>query len=195
MTSANSTKEPKRCGWAKNELAVRYHDTEWGVPTHDDRTLFEFLLLEGAQAGLSWDTILGKREGYRAAFAKFDPARVARFGERDKARLLADKGIVRNRLKIASAITNARAFLAVQAEFGTFDAFLWDRFGNEPHTNRWRNLSQIPAVTPEAEALSKELRKRDFRFVGPTICYAYMQSLGIVNDHLVGCFRHRDIAG
>lgn len=182
-----------RCSWARNELAIEYHDTEWGVPLHDDWRLFEFLLLEGAQAGLSWDTILRKREHYRRAFDDFDAAKVARYSEKKIARLLADEGIVRNRLKIGSAVSNAQAFLATQAEFGTFDNYIWQFVGGSPKPNRWRTLSEVPASTPESDAMSKDLRKRGFRFVGSTICYAFMQATGMVNDHVVDCFRHRQI--
>ena len=184
-----------RCSWAKNELAIRYHDEEWGVPVHDDRRLFEFLILEGAQAGLSWDTILRKRENYRAAFDGFDPARVARYDQRKIARLLADPGIVRNRLKVASAVANARAFLAVQDEFGSFDAYVWRFVDGRPRVNAWRRGQQIPARTAESDALSKDLQKRGFRFVGSTICYAFLQAVGMVNDHLVDCERYRALAG
>ena len=180
----------QRCPWARNELAVRYHDEEWGVPLHDDRRLFEFLILEGAQAGLSWDTILRKREGYRAAYRGFDPAAVARFTEKSVARLLADPRIVRNRLKILSSIGNARAFLAVQKEFGSFDRYLWGFVDGRPVVNRWTELSQIPASTPLSDRVSKDLKQRGFRFVGSTIVYAHLQAVGVVNDHLVSCFRH-----
>lgn len=187
---------PKGCGWPTSDpLMTEYHDREWGVPVHDDRRHFEFLILEGAQAGLSWLTILRRREGYRRAFAAFDPAAVARFGERDVKRLLADTGIIRNQLKIRSAIGNARAFLAVQEEFGSFDAFFWQFVGGTPLTNSRRTLGEIPAKTAEAEAASKELVRRGFRFVGPTILYAHMQACGLVNDHLVSCFRHRQVGG
>lgn len=171
-----------------------YHDEEWGVPVHQDRKHFEFLVLEGAQAGLSWDTILRKRDAYRRALAEFDPTRVARFGARDLARLLHDPGIVRNRAKLASAIANARAFLDVRQEFGSFDAFVWGFVGGAPRVNRWRRLAQIPAKTEESEALSRELRRRGFSFVGPTIVYAHMQATGLVNDHLVSCFRWEELA-
>jgi len=185
----------RRCGWCgADPLYVRYHDTEWGVPVHDDRRHFEFLILEGAQAGLSWITILRKRENYRKAFANFDPARVARFGARDVRRLLNDAGIVRNRLKIAAAIANARAFLAVQKEFGSFDRYVWRFVGGRPKLNRRRSLKQIPARTKESDALSRDLKARGFRFVGSTIVYAHMQAVGMVNDHLVSCFRHRPLA-
>ncbi len=184
-----------RCGWCGTDpLYVAYHDDEWGVPVRDDRTLFEFLILEGAQAGLSWSTILKKRDGYRRAFDGFDPELVARYGARKVASLLADPGIVRNRLKVASAIDNARAFLAVQQEKGSFAEFIWSFVDGRPVQNRWRSLGQLPATTPLAEAISKDLKKRGFRFVGPTIVYAHMQATGMVNDHLVGCFRHAEVA-
>lgn len=183
--------EPSRCPWCGTDpLYVAYHDQEWGLPVHDDRRLFEFLVLEGAQAGLAWITILRKREGYRRAFAGFDPARVAAFGEADVARLLADPGIVRNRAKIASAIANARAFLAVQAEFGSFDRFMWDFVGGKPIVNAWTTLAEIPARTEVSDRLSKALKQRGFNFVGSTICYAHMQAVGMVNDHLLSCHRH-----
>jgi DNA-3-methyladenine glycosylase I len=172
---------------------IAYHDQEWGVPLHDDRALFEFLVLEGAQAGLSWLTILRKREGYRAAFAGFVPERVAAFDDRDVQRLLADPGIVRNRRKVEAAITNARAFLDVQQEFGSFDAYVWGFVGGAPIQNRWTSLAEIPARTPEAELLSRDLKGRGFRFVGPTICYAHMQATGMVNDHTVECFRWAEL--
>ena len=184
-----------RCAWAGDDpLYVAYHDAEWGVPVHDDRKLFEFLILEGAQAGLSWLTILRKRENYRRAFASFDPERVARFGAREVRRLLVDPGIVRNRLKVAGAIRNAQAFLAVQEEFGSFDRFMWQFVGGRPTQNAWRQLQQVPSRTPESDALSKDLRTRGFAFVGSTICYAHMQAVGMVNDHLVNCFRYRELA-
>ncbi len=185
-----------RCEWARptSPLYVAYHDREWGVPVHDDRTLFEFLILEGAQAGLSWETILKKRDRYREAFDGFDPARVARYDARKVRALLADPGIVRNRLKIAAAIENARAFLAVQEAFGSFDAYVWRFVGGAPRPNAWRTIREVPARTPESDAMSKELAKRGFRFVGSTICYAFMQAVGMVNDHVVGCFRHREVA-
>ena len=182
-----------RCPWPKTELDLAYHDREWGVPLHDDRALFEFLVLEGAQAGLSWATILKKRENYRKAFDHFDAARVARYDARKVARLLADPGIVRNRLKIAAAIQNARAFLAAQAQFGSFDAYIWGFVGGKPRHSRWRTLGQIPARTPQSDAMSADLRRRGFKFVGSTICYAFMQATGMVNDHLGGCFRHHEI--
>ena len=183
----------KRCKWATNELSIRYHDEEWGVPVHDDRKLFEFLILEGAQAGLSWDTILNKRQHYRAAFDNFEVTSVARFDQRKINRLLADPGIVRNRFKIAAAVQNAKAFLAVQKEFGSFDAYLWRFVGGKPKTNSRRSLKQVPARTPESDALSKDLKQRGFKFVGSTICYAFMQAVGMVNDHAVDCFRHAQI--
>jgi len=182
-----------RCPWARNELAIRYHDEEWGVPVHDDRLWFEFITLEGAQAGLSWDTILRKREAYRSAFKGFEPARVAKFGDRDVARLLADEGIVRNRLKINSTIGNAKAFLAVQKEFGSFDEYVWRFVGGRPRVNEWRELKQVPARTVESDAMSKELIGRGFKFVGSTICYAMMQATGMVNDHLVDCSRYKAV--
>jgi len=180
-----------RCAWARNELAIRYHDEEWGVPVHDDRRWFEFITLEGAQAGLSWDTILRKRDAYRSAFKEFDPARVAKFGDRDVTRLLADEGIVRNRLKINSTISNASAFLDVQKEFGSFDDYVWRFVGGRPRINKWRALKQVPARTIESDAMSKELIARGFKFVGSTICYAMMQATGMVNDHLVDCERYK----
>lgn len=178
-----------------NDLYRRYHDTEWGVPVHDDRTQFEFLILEGAQAGLSWSTILNKREGYRAAYDNFDPARVAAYDERKVAQLLANPGIVRNRLKIAASITNAQHFLEVQQEFGSFDSYIWDFVGGQPIVNRFRDLSEIPATSPESDTLSRDLKRRGFKFVGSTIIYAHMQAVGMVNDHLVSCFRHAELAG
>jgi DNA-3-methyladenine glycosylase I len=182
-----------RCGWARNELAIRYHDEEWGVPVHDDRRWFEFITLEGAQAGLSWDTILRKRDAYRSAFKEFDPARVAKFVDRDVTKLLGDAGIVRNRLKINSAISNAKAFIAVQKEFGSFDDYIWRFVGGRPRINKWRALKQVPARTDESDAMSKELLGRGFKFVGSTICYAMMQATGMVNDHLVDCARYRAV--
>ncbi len=182
-----------RCPWAKNELYVQYHDTEWGVPVHDDRLLFEFLILEGAQAGLSWETILKKRANYRKAFDHFDPTIVARYGQKKHKSLLADSGIVRNRLKIGAAIQNAKAFLAVQAEVGTFDQYIWRFVGHEPKQNTWSSFKDVPAKTPESDAMSKDLQRRGFKFVGSTICYAFMQAVGMVNDHLVDCFRHDEL--
>ena len=185
----------KRCGWAKTDLSIAYHDAEWGVPVHDDRTLFEFLVLEGAQAGLSWETILRKREAYRVAFDRFEIAAVSGYDDRKIQALLADSGIVRNRLKIAAAIGNARAALAVQRECGSLDAYLWSFVEGRPRTNDWPTLTDVPVRTPEAEAMSKDLVHRGFRFVGPTICYAFMQAVGMVNDHLVSCFRRAEISG
>jgi DNA-3-methyladenine glycosylase I len=183
----------KRCGWARNELSIPYHDEEWGVPVHDERTLFEFLVLEGAQAGLSWDIILKKREHYRAVFDNFDAAKVARYQEAKVAKLLADAGIVRNRLKVAAAIQNAKAFLAVQKEFGSFDAYLWKFVGGKPITNHRQSLKELPTRTAESDAMSKDLRQRGFKFVGTTICYAMMQAIGMVNDHMEDCFRYLEI--
>ncbi|HEX4592214.1 MAG TPA: DNA-3-methyladenine glycosylase I [Gemmataceae bacterium] len=182
-----------RCPWAKTELYVRYHDAEWGVPVHDDRLLFEFLVLEGAQAGLSWETILKKRENYRAAFDQFDPAVVARYGQRQRTRLLSDAGIVRNRLKIEAAIQNATMFLAVHEEFGSFDRYAWGFVGYQPRQNAWQSIKEVPARTPESDAMSKDMKRRGFKFVGSTICYAFMQAVGMANDHLVGCFRHDEL--
>ena len=185
--------ERVRCGWARNPPFpeyLAYHDEEWGVPVHADRLLFEFLILEGAQAGLSWATILRKRPYYRQAFAGFDPAAVARFTAKRVERLLADPGIVRNRLKVASAVSNAQAVLAVQDELGSLDRFLWQFVGGEPRINRWRSMREVPARTPESDAMSKALRRRGFRFVGSTICYAFMQAVGMVNDHTTDCFRY-----
>jgi DNA-3-methyladenine glycosylase I len=183
---------PVRCGWASNELSIRYHDEEWGVPVHDERTLFEFLILEGAQAGLSWNTILNKRDHYRKVFDRFDVERVARFNSRKLQQLLRDPGIIRNKLKIASAVGNAQAFLRVQKEFGSFDRYIWQFVGGKPRVNSPRSLRQVPARTPESDVLSKDLKRRGFKFVGSTICYAFMQAVGVVNDHVVDCFRYRD---
>ena len=182
----------KRCPWSEgvDDLYLRYHDVEWGVPVHDDRTHFEFLILEGAQAGLSWSTVLRKREGYRSAFAGFDVERVARFNRRSVQRLLADAGIIRNRLKIESTISNARAFIAVQEEFGSFDRYVWPFVGGAPIVNRWRRQEQVPATSSESDALSKDLKSRGFKFVGSTIIYAHMQATGLINDHLMSCFRY-----
>jgi DNA-3-methyladenine glycosylase I len=182
----------RRCSWPTSERDIAYHDKEWGVPVHDDRVLFEFLILEGAQAGLSWSTILNKRENYRRAFAGFDPKKVARFDASKKNRLMKDEGIVRNRLKIESTVTNARAFLAVQKEFGSFDRYLWRFVGGKPILNA-RKGKDVPARTAESDALSKALKKRGFRFVGSTICYAFMQAVGMVNDHLTTCYRYRQL--
>lgn len=194
MDQTNDLETRTRCAWAGDDpLHVAYHDEEWGVPVHDDRTLFEFLILEGAQAGLSWSTILKKRENYRRAFDGFDPRKVAAYGDAKVAKLLADPGIVRNRLKVAAAISNARAFLGVQDEFGSFDAYIWGFVGGTPLVNAWRSLSEIPAQTPESVATSKDLLKRGFKFVGPTICYAFMQAVGMVNDHTLDCFRYKEL--
>jgi DNA-3-methyladenine glycosylase I len=183
-----------RCPWAEAELQHHYHDTEWGVPSHDDRHLFEMILLEGAQAGLSWTTILHRREGYREAYGNFDPAVVARYDDRKKTRLLANPGIIRNRLKVEASVLNARAFLAVQAEFGSFDRYLWPFVGGRPIQHNLKSSGQIPASTPESDALSRDLKQRGFKFVGTTICYAFMQATGMVNDHLVSCPRHKACA-
>jgi DNA-3-methyladenine glycosylase I len=184
-----------RCPWCLGfEDYVRYHDNEWGVPVHDDRTHFEFLILEGAQAGLSWSTILKKRPGYARAFADFDPAKVARFTERKLEKILLDPGIVRNRLKVYAAVNNAKKFLQVQKEFGSFDRYIWSFVNNRPMVNRWKSLKEVPATTPESDALSKDLIKRGFKFVGSTVIYAHMQACGLVNDHLVDCWRHNAVA-
>ena len=182
--------EVRRCPWATTEQYIAYHDREWGVPVHDDRLLFEFLVLEGAQAGLSWQTILNKRENYREAFDHFDPAIVAKYGKRKQQSLLLNSGIVRNRLKIDAAIQNAKAFLAVQKEFGTFYKYIWGFVDHGPKQNAWKSMAEVPAHTPESDAMSKDLKRRGFKFVGSTICYAFMQAVGMVNDHLVECFRH-----
>ena len=184
-----------RCSWAASEPNVTYHDEEWGVPVHDDRRLFEFLILEGAQAGLSWTTILKKRENYRKAFDEFRPEKIARYGARDVRRLLRNEGIVRNRLKIAATITNAKSFLAVQKEFGTFDAYLWSFVGGKPIQNQRRKMTDVPARTTQSDAMSRDLLRRGFKFVGSTICYALMQATGMVNDHLVTCARHAELGG
>lgn len=183
----------KRCAWPKTELDIAYHDTEWGVPVHDDRLLFEMLILEGAQAGLSWSTILKKRENYRRAFDNFEARKIAKYNGRKVKALLADEGIVRNRLKVAATIQNAKAFLAVQKESGSFDVYIWQFVGGKPIQNRRQSLKDIPARTPESDAMSKDLLKRGFKFVGSTICYAYMQAVGMVNDHSTDCFRHRQL--
>lgn len=188
MGAKSGKQEKKRCAWANNDLSIRYHDEEWGIPVHDDRLLFEFLILEGAQAGLSWSTILNKRDNYRRAFDGFDPKRVAQYDRRKVAQLLADPGIVRNKLKIGAAIENAKAFLRVQEEFGSFDGYIWPFVGGKPRLNKWRSLRQVPARTAESDAMSKDLRRRGFKFVGSTICYAFMQAVGMVNDHTVDCF-------
>jgi DNA-3-methyladenine glycosylase I len=185
---------PTRCKWAQTEWSIPYHDQEWGVALHSDRALFEFLILEGAQAGLSWETILKKRAAYREAFRQFDPRVVARFTEKDTKRLLTNPGIVRNRLKIAAAVLNARAFLAVQSEFGSFDRYIWRFVDGRPRVNAWKSFSRIPARTAQSDAMSKDLRGRGFKFVGSTICYAFMQAVGMVNDHTVDCFRFEELA-
>jgi DNA-3-methyladenine glycosylase I len=186
----------ERCPWAEvNPLMVAYHDREWGVPVHDDRLLFEYIVLDAFQAGLSWAVVLNKREAFRRAFRGFDPERVARLPRRSIAALARDRRIIRNRQKIAATVDNARAFLAVQAEYGSFDAFVWGFVGGRPRHNRWRAVRQIPARTRQSDALSRALRERGFRFVGSTICYAFMQAAGLVNDHLVGCFRYREVMG
>lgn len=183
-----------RCAWGTAfPEYIQYHDREWGVPVHDDRTLFEFLILEGAQAGLSWSTILKKRENYRVAFDYFDPHIVAQYGEQKVAELLSNPGIVRNKLKIAAAVQNAKSFLAIQNEFGSFDAYIWGFVGGKPRQNAWQSLAQIPAKTSESDAMSKDLKQRGFKFVGSTICYAFMQAVGMVNDHTVDCFRYREL--
>ena len=192
---SRETERGQRCPWCGSDpLYVAYHDTEWGVPCHDERALFEFLILEGAQAGLSWITILRKRENYRRAFANFDAAAIARYGKRDVTRLLGDAGIVRNRLKIEASIANARATLELYDQGGSLDRLLWQFVDGRPRLNRWRTLAEVPAITAEAEALSKELKRRGFRFIGPTIVYAHMQATGMVNDHLVSCPRHAELA-
>ncbi|MGD0258241.1 MAG: DNA-3-methyladenine glycosylase I [Verrucomicrobiota bacterium] len=193
MSSTRTSPLTQRCQWATTPLNIQYHDREWGVPQHDDRVLFEFLVLEGAQAGLSWSTILEKRDHYRQAFDHFDARKVARYDARKVKKLLADAGIVRNRLKIAAAIRNAQAFLAVQREFGSFDAYIWRFVAGHPVRNAWQTLKQIPARTPQSDSMSKDLLGRGFKFVGPTICYALMQAVGMVNDHLVNCFRYSEI--
>jgi DNA-3-methyladenine glycosylase I len=185
--------QKRRCEWATTEAGITYHDNEWGVPLHDDRALFEFLILEGAQAGLSWSTILNKRAGYRRAFDNFDARRVARYDARKVNQLLANAEIVRNKLKIRAAIQNATAFLDVQKEFGSFDTYIWQFVGGRPIQNAWRSLREVPARTAESDAMSKDLAKCGFKFVGSTICYALMQATGMVNDHVVGCFRYREV--
>jgi DNA-3-methyladenine glycosylase I len=190
------TKSPDltRCNWARNPLSIRYHDEEWGVPQHDDHTLFEFLILEGAQAGLSWNTILQKRASYRLAFDRFNPERVAGYDRRKIESLLCNPGIIRNRLKIASAVQNAKALLSVQKELGSFDRYIWQFVGGKPRVNAWRSGQQVPARTPESDAMSKDLKAWGFNFVGSTICYAFMQAVGLVNDHWVECFRYRQLS-
>ena len=184
---------PVRCDWARNDLAIAYHDREWGVPCHDDRVLFEFLVLEGAQAGLSWDTILKKRENYRAAFDGFDPQKIARYNQRRLDSLMRNSGIVRNRLKIASVVNNAKAFLELQNEFGSFDCYVWQFVGGKPRMNARKLFGEVPARTMESDLMSKDLKKRGFTFVGSTICYAFMQAVGMVNDHIMTCFRYREV--
>jgi DNA-3-methyladenine glycosylase I len=190
MAKQKMTKEIVRCAWAAEGMMADYHDREWGVPVHDDQLLFEFLTLEGAQAGLSWSTILKKRQNYRDAFKKFDPKKVAKFDDAKQAELLANPGIVRNRLKVSSTIDNAKAFLAVQSEFGSFDKYIWTFVDGKPLQNARQSMSDVPASTPESDAMSKDLKRRGFRFVGTTICYAFMQAVGMVNDHLVTCHRY-----
>ncbi len=183
-----------RCEWGTvSQLYIDYHDNEWGVPVHDDRTLFEFLILEGAQAGLSWETVLKKRENYRKAFSSFDTVKISRYGDKKIEALLGNKGIIRNRLKITSAINNAKRFLEVQKEFGSFDTYIWEFVNGKPITNRFKSVSEIPATTKVSDAMSKALKKRGFKFVGSTICYAHMQATGMVNDHIVGCYRYKEI--
>jgi len=182
-----------RCDWAKNDLAIAYHDKEWGVPLHDDRALFEFIILEGAQAGLSWDTILRKRDNYRSAFDNFDPEKVAGYGDAKIAELLLNEGIIRNRLKVASAVTNAAAFLNVQKDFGSFDEYIWSFIDGKPIVNSWTDPEQVPSKTDISDAISKDLKERGFKFVGSTIMYAHMQATGMVNDHLTSCFRYREV--
>ena len=186
----------KRCAWAEggNELYLQYHDREWGVPVHEDRKQFEFLILEGAQAGLSWSAVLNKREGYRKAFADFDPVKVARFSEKKIETLIQNPSIIRNRLKITSAVSNARAFLAIQKEYGSFDTYIWAFVGGNPLQNRWNAMDEVPATSPESDALSKDLKQRGLKFVGSTILYAHLQAAGLVNDHLLSCFRYRECA-
>ncbi len=193
MANRRSTSERIRCPWALGDQYVEYHDAEWGVPVHDDRLLFEFLILEGAQAGLSWATILKKRENYREAFDQFDPVVVAKYSKEKQAILMANAGIVRNRLKIESTIDNAKSFLVVQQEFGSFDEFIWGFIEGHPKQNAWKSMKDVPSSTLESDAMSKELKRRGFRFVGSTICYAFMQAVGMVNDHLTECFRHAEL--
>ena len=195
-TRGDRQRDRQRCSWlgtGTDALMVRYHDDEWGVPVHDDRILFEFLILEGVQAGLSWQTVLNKRENYRKAFHDFDPETVARFSDEDIGCLLSNPGIIRNRLKVSAAVRNARKFLEVRKEFGSFDAYIWQFVGGRPIDHRIRSMGDIPATSPESEAMSRDLKKRGFTFVGPTICYAFMQAVGMVNDHETGCFRHGEV--
>ena len=189
-----ANKEKKRCAWPANELAQQYHDEEWGVPLHDDQKHFEFIVLDGAQAGLSWDTILKKRENYREAYDQFDPEIVAKYGKRKINQLLKNEGIVRNKLKVNGSVRNAQAFLKIQDEFGSFDDYIWQFVDGKPKINKWRTLKQIPATTPRSDAMSKDLKSRGFTFVGSTICYAYMQAAGLVNDHVITCFRHKQVS-
>lgn len=193
MAKRPPSTEVSRCPWAQGDQYIEYHDQEWGVPVHDDRLLFEYLILEGAQAGLSWLTILKKRDNYRRAFDNFEPAKVARYGQRKCTSLLGDAGIVRNRLKIESAISNAQALLDVQQQFTTFDAFIWQFVDGSPRQEKRKSMAKVPASTPQSDAMSKELKRRGFRFVGTTICYAFMQAVGMVNDHLITCFRHEQL--
>ncbi|MDP6923467.1 MAG: DNA-3-methyladenine glycosylase I [Candidatus Scalindua sp.] len=194
MKKKEASKMKRRCEWGTvSQLYIDYHDKEWGVPIHDDRTLFEFLVLEGAQAGLSWETVLKKRENYRKAFSNFDPVKVSLYGDKKIEALMGNKGIIRNRLKITSAVNNAKRFLEVQEEFGSFDAYIWQFVNGKPITNRFKSIRELPATTKESDAMSKDLKKRGFKFVGPTICYAHMQATGMVNDHIVGCFRYKEI--
>ena len=189
-----ASKTKRRCEWGTvSQLYIDYHDNEWGVPIHDDRTLFEFLILECAQAGLSWETVLKKRENYRKAFSNFDPVKVSRYSDKKVEALMGNKGIIRNRLKITSAINNANRFIEIQKEFGSFDTYIWQFVNGKPITNRFKSIQEIPATTKESDAMSKDLKKRGFTFVGPTICYAHMQATGMVNDHIVGCFRYKEI--
>ena len=183
----------KRCDWAKNDLAIKYHDTEWGVPLHDNQRLFEFLILEGAQAGLSWDTVLAKRESYRIAFDNFDAEKIALYDEAKCAELLLNAGIIRNRLKIASAVRNAKCYLKTVEEFGSFDKYIWSFVGGKPIVNTWKNIKQVPASSKISDAMSKDLKRRGFNFVGSTIMYAFMQACGLVNDHLISCFRYQEV--
>ena len=185
--------EKSRCGWAKNDLSIAYHDAEWGVPLHDDRRLFEFLILEGAQAGLSWDTILRKRENYRAVFDDFDAKKIARYDEKKCAELLLNEGIIRNRLKIASTVQNAKSYLKIKDEFGSFDSYIWSFVDGEPIVNNWKNLAEVPAKISVSDTMSRDLKRRGFNFVGSTIMYAFMQACGLVNDHLVSCFRYEEV--
>ena len=190
------TNEPKRCGWAANagDLDIKYHDTEWGVPVHDDQVLFEFIVLEGAQAGLSWSTILNKRVGYQKAFSGFDPKKIARYDKTRIERLLTNPAIVRNRLKVESSVSNARAFLSIQKTYGSFDDYLWGFVDGQTIKNRWGSSAQVPVSTELSDKLSKDLKRRGFRFVGTTICYSYLQAVGLINDHLVSCFRHTEVS-